>query len=633
MQLDATKGIKRLAIYFFFDKDGVVDDYVTVFLDEIKKHTTELCVVCNGFLQPEGYEKLNRYANHLIIRENIGFDVWAYKAGLEHYGWNELVRYDEVILANFTIMGPIYPFDDMFHEMNQRDLDFWGITKHYSVLHDSFHICKYGYIPEHIQSSFLVLRKPLLGSVEYKQLWDKMPMIHSYAESVGLYEAIFTKDFEEKGFRSGVYVNTDDLEGFTCYPLMRMSYQLVKNRKCPVIKRKAFSQNYYDVIAETLGYDTIDTFEYIDKHTKYDVNLIWDNIIRTFYMADIKTLMHLNYILPKEHSFLPAEQENHKQVALFMHIYFDDLVDYCLDYAKSMPDHADLYITYSSDKTLKALNEKIPASGLNLRKIQCLRVENVGRDVSALLVGCYPYVFQYDYVCFAHDKKTQQVTPFCNGESFSYKCFENCLGSPAYVHNILTTFDRNPRLGMLMPPPPNHGAYFWITGSEWANNYENTRALANKLEIHCPTDWTKEPISPLGTMFWFRPKALKILFDQGWKYEDFPKEPNGMDGSLLHAIERVYGLVVQHEGYYPAWVMSDKFARIEFTNMHFYLREMNQALLSKYYTSNLFDTVSSIRNYYYPTFARLKRWVKKRCPTSVWRFLKKMKRSNAAEAS
>ena len=42
-----------------------------------------------------------------------------------------------------------------------------------------------------------------LLSLEYHSLWDKMPMINSYAESVGLYEAIFTKDFSDKGFKIG----------------------------------------------------------------------------------------------------------------------------------------------------------------------------------------------------------------------------------------------------------------------------------------------------------------------------------------------------------------------------------------------------------------------------------------------
>ena len=38
-----------------------------------------------------------------------------------------------MIMMNFTIMGPIYPFEEMFKKMDSKDLDFWGMTKHYKI--------------------------------------------------------------------------------------------------------------------------------------------------------------------------------------------------------------------------------------------------------------------------------------------------------------------------------------------------------------------------------------------------------------------------------------------------------------------------------------------------------------------
>ena len=80
-------------------------------------------------------------------------------------------------------------------------------------------------------------------------------------------------------------------------------------------------------------------------------------------------------------------------------------------------------------------------------------------------------------------------------------------------------------------------------------NYEVTQELAEKLKLTVPIVKEKEPVAPLGTMFWFRPKAMKLLFDQDWEYKDFPPEPNKIDGTLLHAVERIYSYVVQQEGY------------------------------------------------------------------------------------
>lgn len=131
---------------------------------------------------------------------------------------------------------------------------------------------------------------------------------------------------------------------------------------------------------------------------------------------------------------------------------------------------------------------------------------------------------------------------------------------------------------MLMPPPPNHGDYYITLGLEWGMNFENTKNLAKELGITVPIDEKKEPIAPLGTMFWFRPRAMKLLFDRDWEYEDFPPEPNAIDGTLLHAIERIYSYVVQQEGYYPAWALSDKCADIEITNLNYMLRTMNNVV-------------------------------------------------------
>ena len=122
--------MKRVAIYFFYDKDGVVDRYVNYFLEDFKQNLDRLIVVCNGKLTPEGREEFSKYTNEIIVRENKGFDVWAYKEGIEYIGWDNLKNYDELIMLNMTIMGPIYSFKEMFDEMDSRkELDFWGITK------------------------------------------------------------------------------------------------------------------------------------------------------------------------------------------------------------------------------------------------------------------------------------------------------------------------------------------------------------------------------------------------------------------------------------------------------------------------------------------------------------------------
>jgi hypothetical protein len=89
----------------------------------------------------------------------------------------------------------------------------------------------------------------------------------------------------------------------------------------------------------------------------------------------------------------------------------------------------------------------------------------------------------------------------------------------------------------------------------------------------------KEPMAPWGSFFWARSDALKKLFAADWNYSDFPEDMSLPDGTILHAIERIYPYLVQQEGYFAATVMADTFARVETTNLYHFIRGYNTVLI------------------------------------------------------
>ena len=568
--------MKRVAIYFFYDKDGVVDRYVNYFLEDFKQNLDRLIVVCNGKLTPEGREEFSKYTNEIIVRENKGFDVWAYKEGIEYIGWDNLKNYDELIMLNMTIMGPVYSFKEMFDEMDSRkELDFWGITKFHKFPVDPWGLIKYGYIPEHIQSHFIAVRKPMLTSYEFRQHWEKMRMINTYFESVSYHESIFTKKFNDKGFKSDSYINSDDLKDFTDHPIIDYPKKIIEEKRCPIFKRRSFFNPYDDFLTRSMGRSSLELFKYIEENTNYDVNLIWDNVLRVENMYDIKNTLHLNYNLPSNYSLL--KDNDSKKIGLFFHIYFEDLIEECFNYASNVPEYVDIFIT--TDKESKKIKIENKFSELK-NKVDIKIIENRGRDVSAFLVPNREEILKYDIACFAHDKKTKQLHSELKGEEFKYKCLENILGNKNFVNNIINLFIENPRLGLLSPPAPNHAEFYGNLGREWGENYDITVEFLKDLKIEINVDKGKAPIAPYGTMFWFRPKAMKKLLEKTWKYEDFPKEPNKIDGTLLHAIERAYPFVVQEAGFYSANVLNEDFTRVEMTNLGFMLSSLNKTLYS-----------------------------------------------------
>ena len=561
----------RILIYFFYDGDGVADDYVIYNLKGFRPYMKKIVFVCNGKLTDESRVKIEKVTDKIIVRDNVGFDGWAYKAGIDGEGWKELETYDELIMTNHTIMGPVESYEDMFVTMDDRDLDFWGVTKNYQIDYDFFGCCEYGYIPEHIQTHFIAVRKSMISSEEFQKYWNHFPKIHNYAEAVGMHEAIFTKHFADFGYTWDVYINTDDIKDMCDYPLINMATTMLQ-RGCPFFKRRSFFQEYGHFLEQSIGTATMELMQYLKEHTSYDVNMIWDNILRSCNMEDITRCLQLNYIVDTQLSSPEklAEVGKKRKVALLMHLYFEELFDEMYHYAESMPEYADVYLTVGDERKKKTLEEKFAT--LPVHKVEVILCENRGRDVSAGLIIGKRLMEQYDYVCFAHDKKVTQLKNGLTGQGFADRCFKNILYNKHLVANILQVFEENDRLGMLGTAFPNHGEYLQLYGSEWTVNFTNTKKLASDLGLHVPMDEKKMSICAYGSEFWFRTAALKKLYEKDWKYEDFPEEPLPTDATISHAIERVRPFVAQAAGYYSAMVMSDVYARVEYTNLSYYFR-------------------------------------------------------------
>lgn len=567
---------RRLGIYFFYDEQGIVDQYVEYFLTNIVRNLTELHIVCNGMVEESSLKKLKKYTSNVLTRNNEELDVGAYRAVMRQIGYDRLAEYDELILMNATIYGPIYPFEQMFQKMAQQDLDFWGITSHGADEKNPFPFNGLNDLPEHVQSHFLVLRKSILKDPNFKKHWESMPHIKSYEDSVAYHEVIFTKKFSELGYNWSTYTGTEHMSNITLQPILGIPTTLVRDHHCPIIKRRSFFQDYDKMLYETNGDQSRELFEFLSKNTNYPIDYIWDNLLRTCHLSDLHHCLQWIYVLSD--TCMPQRIIPKLKVALWMHIYYEDQIEVCAKYAAAMPERADIIITTDTKEKEQKVYQSF--SYVSRDKLKVIRIENRGRDNSAFLVGCAPYLKCYDVICFAHDKKARHLKQELHGKSFADHCFENTLKSKCFVENVISTFDENPRLGMLCPTPPYASVYYNTIGlSDWGPNFDNTEMLHHRLGLTVPIDRTKEPIAPFGSVFWFRADAIKLLFDQNWTYEDFPEEPVNFDGTFLHALERIYSYVAQEAGYYSGWVLSSGFAAVEFTNYHYMLRELNKHLI------------------------------------------------------
>ncbi len=122
--------MKRLAFYTFWEKNGIVRKYVLTYLKGLQEVADRIIVIANGNLSTEGKETLERLGVDVLQRENRGIDFGAWKAAFDYLGWNEVRRFDELILTNCSCYGPVYPFSESFQKMEGNSCDFWGLTLH-----------------------------------------------------------------------------------------------------------------------------------------------------------------------------------------------------------------------------------------------------------------------------------------------------------------------------------------------------------------------------------------------------------------------------------------------------------------------------------------------------------------------
>lgn len=545
--------MKRLGIFVFYDKEGVVDRYVEYLLTDMMENLSELVVVCNGILSDEGHQKLKKFTHRIFIRENIGFDAMAYKMALGTYcAWDEIRGYDEVVLFNDTFFGPLYPFRIMFSEMSSRQLDFWGITysKEMSFIRGNNSIRKV--FPTHVQYYFVVISKNLSCSSYFQEYWDTFDSTNmTFSDVIVHNEMKFTQYFSDLGFKWGAYVDSSSYESenpeenFNHYG--SIAYELIKDFHCPIMKRKNFITKELSVRTGNAAEDSAKALSFIDHSTDYDVELIWENILRVYPMGEIKDALHLDYIVSS------------RKVA-----DLDPRVEWLkVTIAAFVEDQRSLYLLQEKWLNLPSSYRKIlmctESVAPTLQGVECYIVRS--EDSFPDWMNCCSNAIETsDFFCFlngAFDKKNhgpptiEQST--WNSTLSALICNENV------VNNVLELFLKNKRLGLLTPPQPLHGPYLSNLGSDGWVDIKNIKVLAQKMGLNVPIS-EATPNRYHAKSFWCKSQAIKDFLSFRW----------GNDSNKT-VVEPLIPLAVQNKGFYSAIVMSDKLASIIVDNMYYML--------------------------------------------------------------
>lgn len=243
----------------------------------------------------------------------------------------------------------------------------------------------------------------------------------------------------------------------------------------------------------------------------------------------------------------PPEVAQHRTAAI-VHLYYEDLAWEFKRYLVNVPGRLDLFIStvdaFRAQLIRQAFSDWVKGA------VDVRIVPNRGRDIAPKLVSFADIYARYEYVLHVHSKRSYHAGVLALWRQY---LLESLVGSPAIVASILHLFEHQPRIGMVAAQhyePLRH----WI---HWGGNLPHAHMLASRLGItlddQAPLDF------PSGSMFWARSAALRPVLELNLRTEDFEEEAGGKDGTLAHAIERMYFHLCERAGY--DWI---KVARPEY---------------------------------------------------------------------
>lgn len=195
---------KRLVLYAHYDKDNVICSGDVSMVRALSELGEVVFASNNQDLLQEEVRKIAPYVRRVCLRENKGYDFGAWREVLLSEGFGNLSAYDEIVLANNSVLGPVFPLARMFAQMEKRGVDFWG-TYLFPYSQDGSYLGQRS-IPEHLQSYFLVFSRKVVQSDAFIGFWRNMKAYDALIDVVKHCETRLTPVLAEAGFTYAAYI-------------------------------------------------------------------------------------------------------------------------------------------------------------------------------------------------------------------------------------------------------------------------------------------------------------------------------------------------------------------------------------------------------------------------------------------
>lgn len=174
----------KVGIYAHFSLSDTIKADIWDYLEELILINFGLVFVSNSPICQQDAERLEAMCLKVIKCENVGLDFCMWKAGIASVCMPEIT---ELLITNSSIIGPLRPLAWVFNKAAGWNCDFWGLTDNAEIA-------------PHLQSYFIVFRKCVIDSWEFRDFWNGVLPYRSKQQIIMSYEVGLTVWLGERGF-------------------------------------------------------------------------------------------------------------------------------------------------------------------------------------------------------------------------------------------------------------------------------------------------------------------------------------------------------------------------------------------------------------------------------------------------
>lgn len=527
--------MNRGLVYFHFDPHHQVRDYVVAALGSLRPHADHILLVSNSPISEVDRARLATCCDEILPRPNEGLDAGAYRAGLEHLGWERLADFDELILTNHTYYAPLRPWEEVLtRAAGWGDISFWGMTEHAAMRPHPFLAQRE--LPRHLQSHWIAVRRRLLTDPAFREYWEQMPPVSSYRDSIQWHESRFTGHFAELGHTWQVAFPVDRYRSEN--PAIEEAPALLADG-CPLLKRRAlFHDPLHQDRQAVVGGELLEAA----ARAGYSEDLILSDVVHTAAARDLIVNAGLTEVVT---GCVPgaagagaetSSPERRPSGCVVVHVPAGREAleraeaDGLARRLASLPAHWRVVVT-SPERLDAADLERVTGRRPSQEDTQEDSAHGEG-DVSFRLVrdldprGTIAFLTQCDDLwdpgrgddgdeggdggpLVLRITVGPPPVPGTRADDVAHRQALDCLlDSPGYTAGLIDLFARHPGLGVAMPAAGHIGQAHG--GPTWDGLAGAAKALSRRLGLSAELD-PLAPVAPPGAMFMARPEALRTL--------------------------------------------------------------------------------------------------------------------------